>query len=96
MHEHIIIAPEALAQFESSIARVQSELRTGHKITTYDFRTTISASAKMSEAMLSTNTVRNVTADFLQNYIDMEEGIKKNMQDADDSMMDQLAMKLSD
>ncbi len=86
------IIPEALNQFEKSVCEASTTIRTPLEISNFDFKSTISASAKMGEAMISANAARVVIADCILKYNDTVEAMKKQLFDTDTELA-QLTIK---
>ena len=94
MRGTINLTPEALAEFDEAVMDSCVDLEYKLQINNYDFKTTIPASARMGEAMLSTSCVRGVTADFIKSYCNITEAIRNTLKETDVNLADNTVTKL--
>ena len=87
--------PEAFEQFIGEIEAAYVTMKTPLQISSYDFKSTITASAKMGEAIFSANAARTVIADFVIKYNDKAQAMKKLAMDTDAELAQLAVKKLS-
>ncbi len=91
----IIYTPDAINQCEREIESASNTMKTPLQISSYDFKSTITASAKMGEAMFSANAARDVIADFVLKYRDTAEAMKRTCLNTDNELAQLAVKKLS-